>query len=117
MVPTSLIPCAADGVTPRRLPPQVPVSFCFLMTACVALPASMAVRACASVSAAMVPVGASSAKVRYRMVSPPCASSQPTGIRYVFGVSRAAPYWRDMGWGKAAQKYLAWGRCAMVTHN
>ena len=81
IVPMSLIPCAAETAVPRRLPPQVPVSFCFLAIAWTALDPSRAARAVSIVSGAIVPWGASSAKVRYRMDSPPCARSQPIGIR------------------------------------
>ena len=42
IVPTSLMPCAAEAARPSRLPPQTPVSFCFLTTASAALDSTTA---------------------------------------------------------------------------
>ena len=63
------------------MPPQMPVSFCFLTMAWTALEASSAARAVSMVSGAALPAGARLAKVRYRIDSPPWARSQPIGIR------------------------------------
>ena len=42
MVPTSLMPWAAEAARPSRFPPQIPVSFCFLTTASAALDSATA---------------------------------------------------------------------------
>ena len=91
MVPTSLIPWAAEGASPRRFPPQVPVSFCFLTTARAVLDSDTARWAASRASGVAYPAGASSVSVRYRIEAPAFSSSQVSGIRCWLGSSRSAP--------------------------
>lgn len=74
-------PCAADGARPSRLPPQTPVSFCFLTTPSAALDSATATWAAAIVSGEAYPAGASSVSVRNRMDGPAFSRSQVSGIR------------------------------------
>ena len=60
MVPTSLIPWAAEGARPSIFPPQIPVSFCFFTTPSAVLESGMATFAASITSGVAYASGASS---------------------------------------------------------